>query len=91
MSLTLGYPKTLGKWMIPIQISLLIIIFLSLTSWDLPLLCIPPKKSTYTLALHHMFALLELDQYFEEFGDAKEGLRFCSLEVVDEEAWIDQV
>ena len=25
------------------------------------------------------------------FGDAKEGSRFCSLEVIDEEAWIDQI
>ena len=25
------------------------------------------------------------------FGDVKEGLRFCSLVVVGEEAWIDQV
>ena len=25
------------------------------------------------------------------FGVTKEGLRFCGLEVVGEEAWIDQV
>ena len=28
---------------------------------------------------------------FWGFGDAKEGLRFCSLEVVGEGAWIDKV
>ena len=25
------------------------------------------------------------------FGDVREGLRFCDLEVVGEEPWIDQV
>ena len=25
------------------------------------------------------------------FGDVKEGLRFCSLEVVGDEGWIDEV
>lgn len=47
------------------------------------------------LALRHVSALLELDQYFKGFGDhwcalvVVEG--FGNLEVVGAEAWIDQV
>ena len=51
ISLTPWTPETLGNGMFVVQISLLIVIFLSLIS---RILCKPSKKLTHTLALHNL-------------------------------------
>ena len=54
-----------------VQISLLIVKFISLISWDLPLTQTTPKNSTHTLELHHVSAFFELDQCLAKAMEAK--------------------
>lgn len=81
------------------QISLLIVIVLSLISRDMPLMQTTkegiPTPSHYGMCLHFSNRINISRGLMVVgvlgFGDAKEGLRFCSLEVVGVEAWSDPV
>lgn len=81
------------------QISLLIVTIISLILWDLPLMQttkeVIPTPSHYGTCLHFL-NLINISRGSVVFGvlgfgDAKEGLRFCSLGVVGGEAWSDPI